>query len=188
MLTGFSNGATQAFQFAAYPSSGGIQLLEVDSLGQMQGAAFLQAATSFTASDGYGLNLSGTNGAEVDDIAEFTAGSATSNPNITGFLDENDIGAPTPRLPLSGTYVPDAPATGRGAITIPSIPSATGTLNLEYYVVDGSTILFIDVDSGQVATGVFLLQSATSSPGIVVAPVANARAPIKAHAARQQSK
>src|ERR1700688_3509291 len=79
-LTGFSNGAAQAFQFAAYPSSAGIQLLEVDSLGQMQGAAYLQTATSFTASDGYGLNLSGTNGAQVDDIAEFTAGRATSNP------------------------------------------------------------------------------------------------------------
>ncbi|MGO9402096.1 MAG: hypothetical protein ACLPVW_01350 [Terriglobales bacterium] len=58
-LSGFSNGSLQSFIFAAYPSSGGTQLLEIDSLGLLQGAAYSQTATSFTASEGYAYNLSG---------------------------------------------------------------------------------------------------------------------------------
>jgi hypothetical protein len=162
VLTGFSNGSSQTFQFAAYPSSGGVQLLEVDSFGLLQGAAYAQTATSFAASQGYGLNLSGTNGAEVDDIAEFTA-TAT---NISGILDENDLGIPYLPETLSGTYLPDSPATGRGSITVPSLKYGIGTLNLEYYVVDSSTIVFIDGDSAQVAVGTFQLQNAASSPAM----------------------
>lgn len=96
-LTGFSNGALNNFVFAAYPSSGGIQLLEIDSLGITQGAAYAQTATSFAAGN-YGLNLSGANTdnfgdvGEVDDIAQFNATTAVAPAiNMTGVLDENSI-------------------------------------------------------------------------------------------------
>jgi hypothetical protein len=178
-LTGFSNGVAQAFQFAAYPSSGGVQLLEVDSFGQMQGAAYVQTATSFAASEGYGLNLSGTNGHEVDDIAEFTAGTS----NVTGILDENDLGAPLAPVTLSGTYTPDSPADGRGSISVPNLKTFIGTLNLEYYVVDSSTVLFIEGDSSQLGVGTFQLQNTPGSGGAAQAHLSIMRPAIRSHAA-----
>ena len=167
-LTGFSNGNLGNFVFAAYPSSGGIQLLEIDSLGFLQGTAHAQTATSFAASQGYGLNLSGANfdstfGSwfEVDDIAQFNATTAVAPAtNMTGVLDENDVGFQlASRVALSGTYAPDSPATGRGLISVPILNTFIGTLNLAYYVVDPSTILFVEGDSSQVAVGTFELQS-----------------------------
>ena len=163
-LTGFTNGLSSNLQFAAYPSSGGILLLQDDSAGITQGTAYAQTATSF-AQAGYGLNLSGVNACgngtncEVDTIAQFNAGSPTSNPNVTGILDENDITTPNPHVSLSGLYTPDSPATGRGSISDNNIGTLIGTLNLEYYVVDPSDIVFIQVDTEQVSVGLFQLQT-----------------------------
>jgi hypothetical protein len=156
--TAFTNGVGGNLAFAAYPSSGGVLLLEDDSLGLLQGAAYTQTATSFAASDGYGLNLSGTNSnGPVDDIAQFN----TTTTNVSGVLDENDLAsALLNNVALSGTY--GAPTSGRGSLTIPNINTATGTLNLEYYVVDASTVLLIEGDSGQAAVGSFQLQSSAS--------------------------
>jgi hypothetical protein len=170
VLTGFSNGSLNTFVFAAYPSSGGILLLEIDSLGLLQGAAYNQTATSFAATQGYGLNLSGANfdfnansWFEVDDIAQFNATASVSN-NMTGFLDENDIGLQLLTAQLTGTFTADTPATGRGAINVPSINTFIGTLNLEYYVVNPSTVIFIEGDGNQVGVGVFELQNASVTP------------------------
>jgi hypothetical protein len=188
VLTGFSNGALNTFVFAAYPSSGGIQLLEIDSLGLLQGAAYAQTATSFAASQGYGLNLSGVNSnGEVDDIAQFNAPASMSN-NLTGALDENDIGLQLLTTRLTGTFAADSPATGRGSINVPSIGTFIGTLNLEYYVVDGSTVVFIDGDAGQVGVGVFELQNApavaAARPAVsmmspVVRPISRSRGALR---------
>lgn len=179
-LTGFSNGTAQAFVFAAYPSSAGIQLLEVDSLGQLQGAAYAQTATAFTTGQGYGMSLSGTNGLEVDDIAEFTAGTS----NITGIIDENDLRAPLAPVALTGTYTPDSPADGRGSISVPSAKTFIGTLNLEYYVIDSSTALFIEGDQSQVAVGLFQLQNtASSAASASPAHFSSVRPVVRTHAA-----
>jgi hypothetical protein len=163
--TGFVGGST----YAAYPSSGGLLLIEIDgSGGMMAGAAYLQSSTTFAASQGYGLNLSGENGgsttgsaAEVDDIAEFTA--ASSGATVTGLIDENtSAGSQSFDLALSGTYVaPDS--SGRGAITATAGNNSSSTLNggfaLTFYTADGTTFPFIESDSTQVATGVFVMQS-----------------------------
>ncbi len=170
-LSGFSNGSLNNFVFAAYPSSGGIQLLEIDSLGLLQGAAYAQTAKSFTAPGGYGLNLSGANSdgqgdvGEVDDIAQFNATTAASPAtNMTGVLDENSLlGGLVPDRSLSGTYAPDSPATGRGSISVSTPGTFIGGLNLEYYVVDASTAVFIEGDSEQLAVGTFEAQSSTQS-------------------------
>lgn len=167
-LSGFNPGAN----FAAYPSSGGLLLLEVDSSGATTGAALAQSSTSLAASKGYALNLTGTNSGnnllgtsvEVDDIAEFTAASATSNPNVTGLIDENydPSGTPTFDEVLTGTYTaPDS--SGRGTITAPSEPTINGGFGLTFYAVDGSNFLFIENDgTGQVGVGSFAVQSGTS--------------------------
>ena len=177
-FTGFSNnGAVNTFEFAAYPTSGGVLLLEIDSFGLAQGAAYLQSATTFAAAQ-YGLNLTGDNtGTEVDDIAEFTAGSISASPNLTaGTLDENDLGGTLAPATLSGTYAPAAMTPGDGTIAIPSIKTANGTLNLKYYVIDSTTIAFIESDSGQVGVGSFELQDAAGSTPLAQTHISAVRA------------
>jgi hypothetical protein len=165
--------------YAAYPSSGGLLLVEIDTAGVTSGAAFAQTSTTF-APDGYGLNLSGTNlgaatgsAAEVDDIAEFTASSSGST--VTGIIDENyapGASGPIFDLALSGNYT--APVSGRGTLVATAGTNSNSTLNggfgLTFYTVDGTTFPFIENDGGQVAAGVFVLQSGASvTPAIAKA-------------------
>src|SRR5579863_1873826 len=171
-FSGFSNGngSLQTFQFAAYPSSGGILLLEVDNLGLTMGAALAQSSTALAAPQGYGLNLTGIDlntPSEVDDIAEFTAQTVGTNGSgsLNGIIDINDGGPATPSGGASlgsSSYTPDSPATGRGMIT-----ATNGFGLLEYYTVDGSTALFIDGDPTQVAVGTIALQNSATSPAAI---------------------
>lgn len=167
-LAGFDG----ASSFAAYPSSGGTLLVEIDASDLLSGAAYLQSSTSFSTAAGYAFNLSGSNlsaQAEVDDIAEF-AGTA-------GIIDENYApgGAPNYGVALSGiTYA--APSGGRGAVAATAATSSNSTINggfeITFYSVDGTMFPFIETDSGggQIATGVFLAQSASGSTGAVAKP------------------
>src|SRR5579872_1242076 len=184
-LSGFTGGLTE---LAAYPSSGGVLLLEIDGTGGLVlGAGYSQSSTSFTASQGYGLNLSGENasvGAEVDDIAEFTASSSGST--ITGVIDENSPAVgPNEGVTLSGTYVsPDA--NGRGQISATAANGSNSTLNggfdLTFYTVDGTTFPFIESDAdGQTATGVFVQQNPTASAAAAKPASAKAHTLIVTH-------
>ena len=166
-FTGFSEGSA----YAAYPSSGGLLLLEIDNSGIMVGAAYPQTSgAALAASEGYALNLSGVNlgastgfAAEVDDIAEFTANSSGSS--VTGALDENGGGFPAYGVALSGTY--GTLANGRGQIGANAGNNSNSTLNggfnLTFYTVDGTTFPFIETDNGQVASGVFVAQNPNAS-------------------------
>jgi len=157
--------------YAAYPSSGGLLLLDIDVGGiMMAGAALPQSSTaSLAVSQGYALNLSGINlgsSVEVDDIAEFAT--AASGTNLTGVTDENSApgGTPNYALALTGSY--NAPnSNGRGTLEATAGNSTNGTLNggfgITYYTVDGTVFPFIETDSGQVTSGVFLKQSSGSS-------------------------
>jgi hypothetical protein len=187
---GFTNGAVSNLAFAAYPSSAGVLLLEDDNTGILQGTAYSQTATAFTAPASYGLNLSGANSdgegdvGEVDDIAQFNA-TATASPaiNMTGVLDDNSLlGGPFSPASLSGTYTPDSPATGRGSITVPTIATFIGTLNLEYYVVNSSTAVFIDGDQEQVAVGTFEAQSTSGSAAAAQSRISMVRLAVRPHA------
>jgi hypothetical protein len=164
-------GFTAGSLYAAYPSGGGLLLLEIDNGGVMSGAAYRpQSSTGFNGSAGYGLNFSGVNlvsGVEVDDIAEFA--SSSSGTTVTGIVDENfgPGGLPNYGLSLSGTYVvPDA--NGRGQIAANAGSNSNSTLNggfgITFYTVDGTTFPFVETDAnGQVATGVFFAQDASAS-------------------------
>jgi hypothetical protein len=175
-LATFVGGAS----YAAYPSSGGLLLVEIDTAGVTSGAAFTQASGAGFPADGYALNLAGTNlggstgsAEEVDDIAEFTT--AASGTTVTGIVDENYApGASGPIFDqaLSGTYT--APSGGRGLISATAGNNSNSTLNggfgITFYTVDGTTFPFIENDGGQVATGVFVLQStSTATPAIAKA-------------------
>ncbi|HZC22424.1 MAG TPA: hypothetical protein VE866_03730 [Candidatus Binatia bacterium] len=182
-LSGFSSFAG-GNTYAAYPSSGGLLLLEIDSVGLSLGAAYPQTSSaSFAASQGYALNLFGTNlnGAssyygssgpvEIDDIAEF--GSAASGGTVSGVIDENYAGgSPNYGLALSsGTYSgPDS--SGRYSLSAAAGNQNNSTLNggfnLLFYTADGVTFPFIEVDNGQVATGVFVQQSSSAASSAAI--------------------
>ncbi len=196
-LTSFSDGSG----YAAYPSSGGLLLLEIDNSGIMVGAAYPKTSgATFAASQGYALNLSGTNlgtatsgAAEVDNIAQFTANS--SGTTVTGIVDENSsAGVGTAfGVSLSGTYA--APSSnGRGQIVANAGNSSNSTLNggfaLTFYPVDGTTFPFIEVDSGQVAAGVFVLQNPTATAtGAIARPhLFIVRPAVQAHASHWKKK
>jgi hypothetical protein len=168
-------------QYVAYPSSGGLLLMEADDLGITVGAAYLQTTNVFASSQGYGMNLSGFNlgqstgfEAEVDDIAQF---STTST--VTGILDENfapgpDGSAlvPNPDLPIVDVVYGPVDPSGRYSFEAAVGDNNATSLNtgflLTLYSADGTTFPFIESDSGQVATGVIVLQSAPSAtPGAV---------------------
>lgn len=174
-LSGFAGGA----QYVAYPYSGGMFLLEIgnDSV-ILAGSAYTQSSTTFAGDQGYALNLTGINtsalgtGEEVDDIAEFTA--ATTGTTVTGYVDDNfdPNGGPTYKIPLLGTYTaPDV--NGRGFISATAASHSISTLNggfgLAFYTVDGTTSPFIEVDTGQVAAGVFVEQNETASASAAAA-------------------
>jgi hypothetical protein len=181
-VTNFTNGTANNFQFAAYPTSGGILLLEIDSFGLAQGAAYAQTATSFAASQTYGLNLSGYNGGEVDDISQFTVGTSTVSP---GTLDENDQGTTFGAEGLSGSYAPSSQAPGRGSIsaTVSGGKSQQATLSFEYYVIDSSTIAVIETDAAQVGVGTFQLQNISGATPLAQSHMSMVRPIIQPRAA-----
>lgn len=180
-VTNFTNGIANNFQFAAYPTSGGILLLEIDSFGLAQGAAYAQTDTTFAASQSYGLNLSGYNGGEVDDIAQFTAGTSSISP---GTLDENDQGTTFGAEGLSGSYAPSQ-APGRGSIsaTVSGGKSQQATLSFEYYVIDSSTIAVIETDAAQVGVGTFQLQNISGATPLAQSHMSMVRPIIQPRAA-----
>jgi hypothetical protein len=159
VVVNLSGSFLPASQLVMYPSAGGLLMMESDTASVTLGAAYAQTDTAFATAQGYGLNLSGDNGGgPLNDIAQFN----TSSPNINGILDENAYGVPSIYgLNLVGTYNPDEPPTGRGLIVVPSIGTETGFLDLEYYVVNASTIIFIEMDQEQGGIGTFGLQNST---------------------------
>ncbi len=166
--------------FVAYPSSGGLLMLEIDNSGIMIGGAYPQTLNAaFSESDGYGLNLTGVNlvagtgsfggggPVEVDDIAEFVTNS--NGATVTGVVDENyqPGGFTNFGVALSGNYtLPDS--TGRGGIGANAGNGYNGTLNggfgITFYTVDGTIFPFIETDSnGQVAAGAFFKQNPSAA-------------------------
>jgi len=177
-LSGFAGGTL----FAAYPSSGGILLVEIDSglnPGTTSGVAMAQSATSIAA-QGYGLNLTGvdlSSEVELDEIAEFVATSSA----MTGLIDVND-GGDTETSNLSGTYT--VASSGAGAASFNS-----GLAGMFFYVADSSTALLISTDSDQTALGVFQTQSApTALSNMAQQHLAMLRSVRPPHSAKKNSK
>lgn len=162
------------YTFAAYPFEDGVVLLETDggagtSLGISGGDAFVQSATSLSSAAGYALNLSGANSdGEADLIAQFT----TSGSTMSGIYDANNLGLLVLDASLGPNAAYSAGASGTGAAQFPQLQttgnSYIGALDFTYYPVDDSSAIFLETDSGQTATGVLLLQGASSGPGVTL--------------------
>jgi hypothetical protein len=163
--------------FAAYPSSGGVQLLEIDGLGTTSGVAYPQTSTTFASSQGYGLNLTAINGAstlfEEDDIAEFTATTSA----LTGLIDINDQGTLSHNQKFTGTYTLDNTIPGHGS-------ASTNAFNYNFYVVNNSTVLILETDTVQLGTGSFQLQpgSQANRPALAVPYTALVRTKVASRA------
>jgi hypothetical protein len=156
------------YTFAAYPYDGGIALLEIDngagnSLGISGGSAFVQTATSLSSGQGYALNLTGGNVAgEMDMIAELT----TSAGSASGIYDVNNLGLLVFDASLGEDGVYSGSANGTGTMQFPYLQttgnSYIGALDLDYFVIDGSSAIFLETDSYQTATGTLILQNGSS--------------------------
>jgi hypothetical protein len=142
-----------AVNLAAYPSMGGIQVLELDSSTVASGVAFQEIGTlsNATLNGGYGANLSGVGTAgKFDAVAQVMA---DGSGHLSGSVSLNDGGILEPNLGLNGSYT----LAGNGRATGTLVTSA-GTLNVIYYVANSSQILFIEVDNNAVAQGVLTPQ------------------------------
>ena len=137
------------FNFAIYPSSGGVIILEIDNRFLTTGAALQQQATAFNAASlqgTYGMNFTASNnGSELDSIAEFTADGVS---RLTGIIDLNNSGGITFGQGLTGTFT--AAANGR---TTMALKTPLGTQNLVVYLVNGTRALFVEIDGAIVAAG-----------------------------------
>ena len=151
---GFVGGTT----FAAYPTSGGILMQEIDTTGNagITGGVMMTQASgaALAASQGYGMNVTGTDltsGSELDAIAQFN----TTSSGITGLIDLNDFGSssPTSTTNLAGSYTAGSSGTGSASFT-------SGPLGgVFYYAAGSSTALILSTDSTDVAVGAFQEQS-----------------------------
>jgi hypothetical protein len=194
-LNSFENGGGAVLGsslFAAYPSSGGTLLLEIDGAGVTSGVAFVQSSTSLAASQGYGLNLTAVNISnqsegsvvEQDDIAEFT----TSSSGFSGLIDLSNEGTTSFDKTLDGTY---SVSNGRGTAVFSdgSAPSAAVYFDVVFYPVDGTNFLMIENDTSQIGTGSFFVQSTPggSASSIVARPLLTPRRPM-GHLVRKAAK
>lgn len=140
--------------FVFYPSSGGLQLLGVDTTSVSTGTAFQQTGVPFaitSISGNFGLNYSGVNGSgEVDAIGQFNA---NGSGGLSGALDLNSSGVPVGNLALTGNYT--VAANGRGTGTL---NTAASPVNIIFYMANNSRVVFIEPDSFQVSSGIFLHQ------------------------------
>ncbi len=193
-LTSFVNGAANdvagTYTFAAYPftSNGvaGIQLMEIDSSvvnGVTSGAAFVQTSTAQPGNQGYGLDLSAINigngpGSffEEDDIAEFVSSSGGFN----GIVDINDEGSLSFDQSLSGSY----PAAGSATTT----EHGNTFVSYNFYPVNATTFLLLEIDGNQVGTGIFEQQNASGSPGAAQPGISMLHTMVVPHAAMRHKK
>ena len=163
-LTGFvnGNGGTACANnciFAVYPSTGGLQMLEIDNGGMTNGIAYAQTATSLASGQGYGMNLSGANTtSSEDDIAEFT----NNNSSFSGIIDINQQGSTSFRNAFSANYTADSTVPGRGTVN----PTKNGFL-LATYVVDSATAVAVSTDSSLVGLGALVTQNASAKSNAV---------------------
>ena len=162
-LSGFINGnggiGCSGCLFAVYPSSGGLQMLEIDNGGMTNGIAYPQTATTLASGEGYGMNLSGaTSSTSEDDIAEFT----NNNGAFSGIIDVNDQGSTNFKNTFSANYAADSTVAGRGTVT----PSNNGYI-MTTYVVDSSTAVAVSTDPSLVALGALVKQNATAKSSAI---------------------
>lgn len=144
------NGTVGTTNYAVYPSTGGLQMIELD-VALVNGGAALSQTGSFSVASIQGpfsFNLSGaTPSGEVDAIAQITL---DGGGNVTGVLDVNNVGVLSQSLAVTGSYT--MASSGRGTM---QIRSAFGTQNFVIYAVSTTRLVFLETDSNLVSLGTF---------------------------------
>ena len=133
---------------AFYPTTKGIQVLEIDTGLIASGAAFQQTGSLSTASvsGNYAMNFTGVSTAgTLDTIAEFNANGTGA---LSGIIDINNFGSLSTGTSLTGNY--SVAANGRGPLTL---NTGLGQQNLAIYAIDSSRALFVDLDTNIVTVG-----------------------------------
>ncbi len=174
-----------ASQLVAYPSSGGLLLLEADSIAVTSGAAYAQTASpALASSQAYGLNLSAFNSTgpyEEDDIAQFT----TASTGFSGVIDINDnFGTGNffqKSETLGGSYTLDSPATGRGEAT--TTANGNAYISFIFYAVNSNQFLLLEADTIQIGTGTFESQTTSESAAAAQTRMSFVHPALRAHAA-----
>lgn len=143
-----------AINLAAYPSTGGVQLLELDSGTIASGVALQQqsgALSNSTLMGSYGASLSGAGAAGTFDAVSRL--SADGGGHLAGTFSLNDSGTLNPNLTLNGTYAfgPNGRATG-------TLVTSAGSMNVVFYAASSSQALFIETDSNRVSQGILSQQ------------------------------
>jgi len=156
-------------QFAMYlTSSQGVLLFELDSGLTSTGAALAQSAgiSATTFKGNYAGGFDATKSSGKEDVALQVASDGASA--LAGTADINQFGVSTPLAPgaaLTGTFT----ASSNGRFTGTLVTSPTGTLQEIFYVLNSSTVLFIEADANGEATGSLQLQQFSSGVAISVA-------------------
>lgn len=134
---------------AIYPTTSGVQVLELDTGLIANGAAFQQigALSTATVSGNYAMNYTGVSvNGPLDAIGEFNA---NTTGNLSGIIDVNSSGQLSTGTGLSGSY--SIGANGRGPLNLST--ALLGPQNMAIYAVDNTRALFIDLDSNIVVLG-----------------------------------
>lgn len=177
-MSGLQLGGTN---FAAYPSSGGLLMVEIDTglgAGITAGSALTQnSPAGLVASQGYAMNLSGASSVgELDQIAQFN----TTSTSASGQLYQNNLGASTPTSSNSFTGTITAGSNGNGEFIYNG-----NNQGAFYYGVDSATSLALGIDGSDVSLGVFEQQgSPTSTADVAARHLATVKAAVHARAAK----
>lgn len=181
-MAGFVGGTN----FAAYPSSGGLLMLEIDSsaigFGVSEGVAMTQnSPAGVAASQGYALNLTGgltsaSGGGELDQIAQFNTGSSNLSSG-TVYFNEGGTTVQNYGLNSSSSYT-----TSQVTLSFNG-----GSEGVAYFGVDSATSLALGIDTTDVSLGVIEQQgSPTSTADIAGRHLAAIKAAVKAHAKKKK--
>lgn len=162
------NDGTAPFAYAAYPTSEGrVMLVEIDGATNgdcecfASGIAYQQSST--TAPSGpFALNITGLAITKHSIVTQDVVGQIKiSGTTVTGNLNINNVQATNKLLTGAGltnstTSAPDS-TFGRG--TGMTLTSGNVAFGLDYYTVDGSRVLLLEVDGTRVSTGQLLAQT-----------------------------
>lgn len=184
-LTSF-NPATTVVVYPFSESSGqtGLLMLEIDGTTVTSGTAYTQqTGATLGTSQPFGFNLSAfntSNEIEEDDIAQFT----TSSSGFSGVVDINDDTTLNGNQSFNGTFPVTINSAGEGQAT--TTEGGSQFVSFLFYAVSNDTFLVLETDSNQIGTGIFELQSSSSSAAARQSHMSMLHAVARSHGARSR--
>ena len=153
--------AANVAEFATYQTAQGTAvMLELDAAAVTTGLAYQQTATAALPAGSYGLQLATDGVGQNSNVEQDATGQATlSGLAVTsGNLDINSS-SPFPNDPLNTTNTSFmAPAAnGRGTAVVEATDPVI-TFNVDYYIINASSALFLGTDTTRVGSGVISRQ------------------------------